>query len=111
MRGLSLPENSEAAGFGSDTSPRDEMKRWAEPEESRSTSFKERIGFSEPPERRGWDTISQTPFFSYVNATAVLVLAFAISGREVPFSHFFQTKTFLLLQLKVFSWVKPLPQL
>ncbi len=29
------------------------MKSWGEPKQSRSTSFRERIGFSEPPERRG----------------------------------------------------------
>ncbi len=41
--------------------PRHARKRttttsWAKPEPIRSTSFRERLGFSEPPERRGWDT-------------------------------------------------------
>ena len=52
--GTSMPlEESEAAGIGSDTSPRTETGDNDELDRAERIVLVERIGFSEPPERRG----------------------------------------------------------
>ncbi len=62
----------------SDTSPctdRATTKSQAKPKPIRSTSFRERIVPSKPPERRGWDIFLGHPF-TYVSVTAFLVFSF-----------------------------------
>ena len=65
-------------------------KSQAKPKPIRSTSFRKRIGPSEPPKRRGWDLYFRHPF-TYISLTAFL---FSI---------------FLLISERKFCYLKSLP--
>jgi hypothetical protein len=80
------------------------MTSWAKPDLIGSTPFRERLGFSELPERRGWDT-SLKHHFSHVSATAFSDLSSLISEEEVSLFSFYTT-SFNTLS-KSLHWARP----
>ncbi len=72
-----------------DAKKRTTMTSWAEPDLIRSSLYTERLGFSEPPERRGWDTWFSSTLLVTLAQPLFLIFTFAAAPPAAfPFGVF-----------------------
>jgi hypothetical protein len=81
------------------------MTSWAEPDLIRRTSFRERLGFSESPERRGRDTYLSGTLLVELAQPPFSDLSSLISEEEVSLSSF--NTTFFNTISKSLHWARP----
>jgi hypothetical protein len=92
QRLLKKPKRLASALTSRHVQSRATTKSLAESKPIRSTSFRERLGPSEPLERRGWNISLQHPY-TYVSVTAFSVVScfLLISKKKFHFIIFFTT--------------------